>query len=146
MCLLLCTFSKRRSNACVLTATPATSAASSADVLFILDIPSIHAAVTQAVTNTSTAVETPSTDAKDASLQQTADVQEAQQQPAEMPEAQQQPSNKKVRLGSAAQHAVIVCYYISVIMGFRMHGHHALNGKPLVRQTLGAFWALFCPV
>lgn len=60
----------------------------------------------QAVTDTNRAVETPSTDANDASLQQTADVQEAQQQLAELQEGQQQPSNKKVRLVLAAEHAV----------------------------------------
>lgn len=61
--------------------------------------------VVQAVRNTDTVVETPSTDAKDASLQQTADVQEAQQQPAELQEAQQ-PPNKKVSMPLPAQSAV----------------------------------------
>lgn len=62
--------------------------------------------VMQAVADTNRAVETPSTNAKDASLQLTADVQEAQQQSAELQQGQQQPPNKKVRLPFAAQHAV----------------------------------------
>lgn len=62
--------------------------------------------VVQAVRNTDTVVETPSTDAKDASLQQIADVQEAQQQPPELQEAQQQPPNKKVSMPLPAQSAV----------------------------------------
>lgn len=57
---------------------------------------SLHICCIQAVTDTNTAIETPSTDGKDASLQQTASVQEAQQQQAELQEGQQQPPNKKV--------------------------------------------------
>lgn len=62
--------------------------------------------VMQAVRDSDTAVETPSTDAKDASLQQTADAQEAQQQLAELQEGQQQPPNKKVSMPFPAQSTV----------------------------------------
>lgn len=58
--------------------------------------------VMQAVADTNRAVETPSTDAEDASLQLTADVQEAQQHLAELQQGQQQPPHKKVRLPFAA--------------------------------------------
>lgn len=60
----------------------------------------------QAATDINTAVETPSTDARDASVQQTADVQEAQQQTAGAQAAQQQPPNKKVTLPVASQLAL----------------------------------------
>ena len=61
--------------------------------------------VMQAVTDTNTVVETPSTDAKDASLQQAADVPEAQQELVEQQEGQQ-PPNKRVSMLLPAHQAV----------------------------------------
>lgn len=61
----------------------------------------------QPVRDTDTVVETLSTDAKDASLQQFADVQEAQQQQlGELQEGQQQPPNKKVSMPFPARSAL----------------------------------------